>query len=298
MSVHRLSGADGQLNHALGIQQIRSANLGSLNDRGLVQDVAVNLNKGVALHEDRQSTRLHDVHRATSNKPVGHDDLATIRHADGATNLHVSGNLGRGNPVSTEQLRVEVGSDQKDFRAVVVLTELGKRQRNIGGSQRGGRAGGRVVLLGRAVRSQSRQKRSVNAVSNGSDKLAGALAKGITIAGQNRLVGELDRLTVLHNSHAGGGLSELGKRDVVAFGNGARSTNIIFVQHTSLQCARPFWTALCHHRDQTISLPSLFGVGHSPFPPSIAYGVLPFGIVVEPSPVRSLAADCPLLIVV
>ena len=32
-----------------------------------------------------------------------------------------------------------------------------------------------------------------------------------------------------------------------------------------------------------------------PLPPSIAYGVLPSGIVVEPSPVRGLAADCPLL---
>ena len=29
-------------------------------------------------------------------------------------------------------------------------------------------------------------------------------------------------------------------------------------------------------------------------PPLIVYGVLPSGIVVEPSPIRGLAADCPI----
>ena len=39
----------------------------------------------------------------------------------------------------------------------------------------------------------------------------------------------------------------------------------------------------------------LYNYSIIPLPPSIAYGVLPYGIVVEPSPVQGLAADYPLI---
>lgn len=51
---------------------------------------------------------------------------------------------------------------------------------------------------------------------------------------------------------------------------------------------------ICFHIDETISL-SL--IGYVPLPQPIACCVLPYGIVVEPSSIRGLAADCPIYII-
>ena len=51
---------------------------------------------------------------------------------------------------------------------------------------------------------------------------------------------------------------------------------------------------ICFHIDETISLSF---IGYVPLPQPIACCVLPYGIVVEPSPIRSLVADCPMIII-
>ena len=186
------SGADGQLDHALRVQQVRGADLGSLDDGGLVQDVAVNLNKGVALHEDGQRVGLHNVQASTGHEAVGNNDLTAVCHTDSTAHSHVSSDLGSGNPVGSDQLGVELRSRQQDLLLVVIFTVFRKSLGNIGGDKTGGSAG--VVLFGSAVRSQSGEEFRVNFISNGSNELSRTFANGVAVAGQDRFVGDLDRL--------------------------------------------------------------------------------------------------------